>query len=829
MTDSEQRSEHEQLKALSERQAAELAGLREQLDRETAERRRGERLIRDSEVLYSSLIDSLPVHVLRKDLEGRFTFVSQSFCELIDKPMDAVLGKTDFDLYPESLAHKYREDDQRVIETGQLFETVEQNKTSGDVRFVEVMKAPVRDARGTIIGVQVIFWDVTESRKAELALHTSEMKFRTLYDSSRDAIMVLEPGKRFLGGNPAAIELFGCGDEAEFTACTPSDLSPEHQPDGVPSSEKAQEMMAVAMEMGSNYFEWKHRRIDGSEFHATVLLTRMELEGKSLLQATVRDVTDQRLAAEALRAAKEAAEAASQAKSDFLARMSHEIRTPMNAIIGMTDLVLDTDLASSQREYLEMVRDASDSLLSLINDILDFSKIEAGRLELALTPFRLREGLGDTMKALAVRAHGKGLEVASRFAPDVPDHLIGDVGRLRQIIVNLVGNAIKFTERGEVLLDVEMESPSDDDRIALHFAVRDTGIGIPEEKVDSIFDAFEQGHQFSTRRHGGTGLGLAICSRIVELMGGTIWAESEFGQGSIFHFTAPFRLAKKEDFEGLPPRFDSLRGTSVLVVDDNATNLRILAELLRSWDMEPVLATGAREGIQLLTESRHAGRPFELVLTDAHMPEMDGFEFVEAIRKQPNLDSTVIMMLTSSDQPGDRLRCEQLGMSGCLLKPIKQQELLESIARSLVGGDDTGRAVKPPPAPSTGQLRSLRILLAEDSVVNQKLAVALLEKHGHRLTVVNDGKQAVAAVRSGDYDLVLMDVQMPEMDGLEATRQIRRIQEETGLHTPIVAMTAHALKDDRQRCLDSGMDGYISKPVHARELFETIQRVMEAN
>jgi len=380
MTDSKLQAEYEQLRAMFHRQSEELAALEERLDRETTERQRGEQRIRDSEVLYSSLIDSLPVHVLRKDLEGHFTFVSQSFCELIDKPMDEIIGKTDFDLYPEPLARKYREDDRRVIESNQVFETVEENKTHGDVRFVEVMKAPVRDSRDKTIGIQVIFWDVTESRKAELALRTSEMKYRTLYDSSRDAIMVLSPGEGFLSGNPSAVELFGCEDEAEFTSCSPIDLSPEFQPDGQPSAVKVREVMALAMEKGSHFFEWKHCRVDGSEFYATVLLTRMQLEGKTLLQATVRDVTDQRLAAEALRAAKEAAEAASRAKSDFLARMSHEIRTPMNAIIGMTELVLDTELEPSQREYLEMVRDASDSLLSLINDILDFSKIEAGRL-----------------------------------------------------------------------------------------------------------------------------------------------------------------------------------------------------------------------------------------------------------------------------------------------------------------------------------------------------------------------------------------------------------------------------------------------------------------
>jgi PAS domain S-box-containing protein len=818
------REELDRLRAEHHQLTAELTTLKANLASERAQRQHGERLVRDSEVLYSSLIDSLPVHVARKDLEGRFAYVSQSFCQLLGQPREAILGKTDFDLYPADLAQKYHEDDLGVVQCGEVFETMERNQTSEGERYVEVMKAPVRAASGEIVGVQVIFWDVTESRKAELALRTSEMRYRTLYDSSRDAIMILSLDAGFVSGNPSAVELFGCTDEAEFTANSPIDLSPEFQPDGVSSAVRAKEMITTAMEQGSSFFEWKHRRVDGSEFYATVLLTGIELEGKPLVQATVRDVTDQKLAAEALSAAKEAAVAASHAKSDFLARMSHEIRTPMNAIIGMTELVLDTELTGSQHEYLEMVRDASDALLNLINDILDFSKIEAGRLELGLAPFRLREGLGDTMKSLAVRAHAKSLEITTRFAPDVPDNLDGDLGRLRQIIVNLVGNAIKFTDRGEILLDVELVS-SMEQSVELQFSVRDTGIGIPENEIDKIFDMFEQVGRFSTRRHSGTGLGLAICQRLVELMGGRIWVESEPGRGSIFHFSLPLRLAKPGDYDDTPLEYDRLRGTRVLVVDDNATNLRILAELLRSWEMEPTLASSAPEALELLRDGKEDGR-FDLLLTDAHMPDMDGFEFVQAIREHSQLRSTVIMMLTSAEQPGDRMECEQLGMFACLLKPIKQKELLEAISRALVGASSPKDEQQPASTPLP-KLRPLRILLAEDSIVNQKLAMALLQKHGHRLTVVDNGRKAVAAAKSGDYDLILMDVQMPEMDGMEATRRIRENEAKTGLSTPIVAMTAHALKGDREQCLAAGMDDYVSKPIRAREFFETIARAMQ--
>jgi CheY-like chemotaxis protein len=389
-----------------------------------------------------------------------------------------------------------------------------------------------------------------------------------------------------------------------------------------------------------------------------------------------------------------------------------------------------------------------------------------------------------------------------------------------------VGNAVKFTNRGEVVLDVEVES-RDTRSVELQFSVRDTGIGIPENKLETIFELFEQVDRFNTRRHGGTGLGLAICRRLVELMGGKIWAESDVGRGSVFHFVVPLRIADPGDFDGLPPQYERLRGTRVLVVDDNNTNLRILAELLHNWEMEPTLASSGTAALQLLRDARQSGRLFDLLLTDAHMPDMDGFEFVRAIREERHLQSTVIMMLTSSEQPGDRLECDQLGMAACLLKPVKQKELLETIARALVGqadGEDAERKHRERPLP---KLRSLRILLAEDSIVNQKLAVALLEKHGHRLTVVDDGQKAIAAARAGDYDLILMDVQMPERDGLEATRQIRRDEGTKGRHTPIVAMTAHALKGDREQCIAAGMDDYVSKPIHARELFEAMARVLE--
>jgi PAS domain S-box-containing protein len=522
--------------------------------------------------------------------------------------------------------------------------------------------------------------------------------------------------------------------------------------------------------------------------------------------------------------AKDAAEAASRAKSTFLANMSHEIRTPLNAIIGMTELVLKSQISTRQREFLSTVRDSGEALLSVINDILDFSKIEAGRLVLDHEPFDLRESVGDTMKSFALRAHQQGLELACCIHPDVPRMVVGDYNRLRQIVVNLVGNAIKFTERGEVVLEMAVASLSAEE-VVLQATVSDTGIGIPQEKQAAVFEMFEQADSSTTRRHGGTGLGLAIASRLVSLMDGRIWVESEVGRGSRFQFTVRLALAQPQAAATVIPEPAVLHGVRVLVVDDNATNRRILDEILRSWMMVPATACSAEEALRLLREGREAGNPYPLVLTDAHMARTDGFALAEAIKRDAGIASTVVMMLTSGDRPEDSLRCEQLGIVAYLLKPIKQSELLEAI--------DVALGISTPPRTKTSPVErrprragSLRLLLAEDSLVNQSLAVALLEGEGHTVTVAGNGIEALAAVESQAFDLVLMDVQMPELDGLEATARIRARERQAGGHLPIVAMTARALKGDRERCLEAGMDGYIAKPIRANELFEVIDALV---
>jgi two-component system, sensor histidine kinase and response regulator len=728
--------------------------------------------------------------------------------------------------------------------------------------WLSVSARPLKDPTGALRGGVAVFRDITVRKHTEEALSKERNLLRTLIDSVPDYIYIKDGECRFVLANTAHLEIMGATTLEQVLGKTDFDVFPPE----LAARYCADEQEVVRT--GHPLVDREEPVLDHRGQQRWVSTTKVPWRDSSGEVVGIiglsRDITTHKQAEDALQRAKEAAEAANQAKSEFLANVSHEIRTPMNGILGMTDLALDTDLTPEQREYLSLVKVSADSLLSVINDILDFSKVESGKLEVHSVDFHLDDSLGETMKTLAVRAHQKGLELAYRVLPDVPQDLSGDAGRLRQILVNLVGNAIKFTEQGEVVVTVEkavgsrqsavgsrqqaagrIPDPSalspqpqhpntqhltpNTDTVWLQFTVQDTGIGIPADKQEHIFEAFTQVDASTTRRYGGTGLGLAISARLVELMGGHIRVESELGKGSTFYLTVPFALRETPE-AGLPPLI-GLEGLPVLVVDDNATNRLILEELLTRWRMEPTVVEDAGAALEALERCTRTGKPFPMVLLDGAMPGTDGFTLAARIKEHPEWAKATIMMLSSAGQPGDAARCRELGLAAYLTKPIQPSELLDAIMNTL--GRRALQEVEPaalpslPPSPGT---RSLRVLLAEDNVVNQRLAVRLLEKLGHSVTVASSGIEALAALERGSFDVVLMDVHMPEMDGLEATAMIREKERRASpagtVHQPIVALTASAMKGDQERCLEAGMDAYVSKPVRADELVSTIERLI---
>ncbi|MFH2219360.1 MAG: response regulator [Pseudomonadota bacterium] len=660
---------------------------------------------------------------------------------------------------------------------------------------------------------------INKRRETEQALQESEEKYRTIIESAEDGYYEVDTSGRFTFFNNSLCNILGYSRNEMKGMNIRGSLEDEN-------AEKVTETFNTVYRTGRTIkvTDWTLIRKDGKTRFVEPSVSLIREKGHPVgFRGFLRDVT-QRKKNQSLKQAKMAAESASKSKSEFLANMSHEIRTPLNSIIGLVELTLETDLSPEQREDLSVVISAAHALLAVINDILDFSKIEAGKLELEETPFRLRDFLGESLKVVAAKASEKKLELAYRVDTDVPDTVVGDPARFRQIVLNLVGNSIKFTETGEIITSVRMEQTETDN--FFHFSVKDTGIGIPQDKQDSIFSIFEQADGSTARKYGGTGLGLAISSQLVGLMSGRIWVESEPGHGSTFHFTARFGvLADAEDSFAFPADVD-IKALRALVVDDNASNRKIIQEILEDWGISCRAASGTAEARDVLGQSKASNQPLDLVLIDADMPEPDGFAMAHWLKNQDFFDGNVVMMLTHSSQR-DPSRLHALGIRAGVTKPVRPSDLMKGIATAIgITAEQADPATKTTDKKPEMEKPPLKILVAEDTPFNQKFILRLLSRWGYEGVIAGTGREALEALSRDTFDLVLMDVQMPEMDGFETTEAIRESEKKTGKHVPIIAMTAHAMKGDRERCLDAGMDEYVSKPIASERLFATIQSLV---
>ena len=825
--------------------------------RDITERKRAEAALLAERQRLFDVLETLPAMIRLLTPDYHVAFANRSSREKFGEPngrrcYEYCFGRTE----PCEFCESYK-----VLKTGRPHHW---ELTPGDGSVIAAHDFPFTDVDGSPMILEMDM-DITEQRKAEAALkdvnerleqrvaertaalaeseqhiraslaekevllkeiRESEERYRGTFENAAVGIVNVDSQGRFLYVNEKMCDILGYGRE-ELALLTFQDVTYSEDQAASPK------LFAALMRGDSSSFsvEKRYARKDGKVVWALVVVSALlrDAAGKPATAiAIIQDISDRKRLEKELLEAKETAEAANRAKSEFLASMSHEIRTPMNGVFGMLDLALEMELPSEQRHYLERARASADLLLRVINDILDFSKIEAGRLDLEPAAFSLGESLGETIKGFGPQAHRKGLELALHVRPDTPDGVVGDALRLGQVLINLLGNAIKFTDRGEVVLEVGVESATEG-QVCLHFAVSDTGPGIPPDKQRLIFGAFAQADSSMARRFGGTGLGLAISARLVELMGGRIWVESEVGKGSTFHFTACFGL-KGEAVVKLKAQRIDLEGMPVLVADDNETNRHILSEMLTNWRMGPTAVGGGCAALAELKRAAGAGEPFPLVLLDAVMPDLDGFAVAREIKHDPALAGATIMMLSSADGAGELARCRELGIAVFLRKPVKQSELLDAVLKALGGlAAEPETTSAAPGAAAPGAPRSLRILVAEDNEFNQDVVASLLKKRGHLAVIAGNGNAALAAWEREPFDLILMDVQMPDMDGFAATEAIRAKEKARGDHVPIIALTAHAMKGDRERCLAAGMDAYVSKPIRAAELFEAIGRLLSTD
>jgi two-component system, sensor histidine kinase and response regulator len=780
----------------------------------TARKRAEERLAEEGNLL-RTMIDILPDRIFVMDVQGRKTMANMADLQASGgKSMQDIIGKTDFDTYPRELAEIYWALDHEIMESGIPLLNREEPGLDGHGQPVRILssKVPLRNRLGKVIGLVGIGRDITELKQAETELVREKQFLEALNQISPVAIVILDDQERIVSCNPAFEELFHYST---------SEAVGKNLDSLITNDETRQEAAAFSKQvMGEAvHGTGTRRRKDGSLIEVEIFGVPVTVAGqKAGALAIYHDITD-------LVRARREAEEANRAKSDFLANMSHEIRTPMNGVIGMLELTLDTRLTNEQIEYLNISLKSAEALMSLLNDILDFSKIEAKKLEIEKIDFNLRTTVEDVAFAMAKRAEDKGLELACLIHPEIASDLRGDPGRIRQVITNLVGNAIKFTQQGEVVIRAEARAQTAQE-VTIHFSIQDSGVGIPPDRQAAVFERFTQADGSTTRKFGGTGLGLTISKQLVEAMGGRIGVESTPGVGTTFWFDVTFEKQDEKpliESPALQPQVD-LKGLRILGIDDNATNRMIMTKMVEGFGSQIDTASSGAKGLEALQKAQRAGLPYRIVLLDMQMPGMDGEQTARAIVNDSFGRDIKIIILTSIGQRGDASRLEALGCSGYLLKPVKQHMLFEALIAVL------GQAGKEAPDLVTRHLLTeqrrseSRVLLAEDNPINQKLAIVLLQKAGYSVDAVENGLQAVQKVETEKYNAVLMDVQMPELDGLEATRRIRIWEKTRNRRVPIIAMTAHAMAGDRQRCLDAGMDDYVSKPFDPKSLFNALDR-----
>jgi len=933
-----------------------------ELARNVEQHQRTEERLRTTEAFYQTLVETLPQNILRKDLQGRFTFANRKFCQSIGKRLEDIIGKTDYDLFPQDLAAKYHRDDLRVVNTRENLDTVEAHQGQhGEKLFVHVIKTPLYDASGRVIGVQGIFYDVTQRKRieeelayerdllralldyipdriyfkdvncrflrcsksmarrlglndprevigktdfdfhpaeqarefyndeqnilltgqplinklekqidvdgkeiwasvtkvpiytqsggiaglvglscditqlkqAEQALRQAEEKYRAIYENSVEGIFQTTRDGHFLSANPALARLYGYGSPEEVvTALT--DI--EHQLYVDPK--RRDEFSRLMRERGAvSGFESQIFRKDKSIIWISESArTATDAAGNFLYyEGIVEDITVRKQAELEREKAREAALESARTKAQFLANMSHEIRTPMNAITGMTGLLADTRLTKEQREYVETIRNSTETLLSVINDILDFSKVEAGKLSLEVIDFDLREAIESGVEMLAERAHKKNIELACWIEPDVNSRLRGDPVRLRQILTNLVSNAVKFTEKGEVLVHVT-RLEEDASRVMTRFEIKDTGIGISPQAMSRIFQEFTQADGSTTRKYGGTGLGLTISKQLVTLMQGEIGVESTPGVGSTFWFKVPFEKQPPAELPAMSPATESLAGLRLLLVDDTMTQRQILHQQFQHWKIQDDEAAGSAQALTMIQDAARRGAPYPLLVIDIDLPETDGLSLAQTIKGDPQLASSRIIMLTTLINRLNTTTMKATGISACLIKPVRQARLLECLTDVMSASGamsaqpmDTG-AVPDSRAATSAVAQNVRILLAEDNAVNQRVAIKQLKKLGFSADSVSNGNEVLSALQRVPYDIIIMDCQMPEMDGYEVTRRIRSSGSDSYIHLRsapyIIALTANAMQGDRERCLALGMNDYLTKPLHLHDLEAVLQRAL---